>query len=139
MITYHQGSLFDVPSDAFLGHACNCSGDWGAGIAREFRDRFTEEYQEARIQCKKWGWRLAGKSSVHGRVVCMYTSRGYGRYADHPNLILQHTELAVKDLEDEGISEVHIPMINSGLFRVRWEFTEAILEKSKINFHVWRF
>lgn len=138
MITYHCGSLFQAPADALLGHACNCAGDWGAGIAAEFRRLFPNEYEAARIQCQKYGWRLAGTSSIHGRVVCMYTSRGYGRRADPPNLILDHTERAVKDLEDAGINEVHLPLINSGLFKVRWELTEKILEKSKINFHVWR-
>lgn len=138
MIVYHKGSLFDAPGNAILGHACNCNGIWGAGIALEFKRRFFEEYLCHRKLCMDWSNKLAGTFSKHGRVVCLYTSRGFGKLVDRPDLILLFTEKCVNDLEQHSnISEIHIPKINSGLFKVPWDATAAILEKSNILFHVW--
>ncbi|KAJ5207616.1 hypothetical protein N7449_001995 [Penicillium cf. viridicatum] len=45
------GDLFDAPNGAALIHACNCQGVWGAGIAREFRERYPAAYEIYRNHC----------------------------------------------------------------------------------------
>ena len=39
-IEYFRGSLFDDTKADTFGHACNCQNVWGAGVAKQFQERF---------------------------------------------------------------------------------------------------
>lgn len=150
-IIYHQGSLFKAPVlHSILVHACNCQGRWGSGIAKEFARRFPEAHKDYQKLCD--GGAMADKLIGSGiqfhkpglqPIGYLFTSRGYGEQVDPPAEILHHTYSALKCILDQlpkGM-EVHAPKINSGLFCVPWEKTEAIIEKLMQNktesFHVW--
>src|SRR5262249_34840272 len=52
-IEYVSGDLFDNAHDAqAFAHGCNCQGSMGAGIAKTFRSRYPEMYEEYRRRCK---------------------------------------------------------------------------------------
>lgn len=133
MITYVKGSLFDAPKGSVIGHAVNCQGVWGSGIAKQFRDRFPNSFEE---------YRRFSEISVPGdvyvcdqendyHVICLYTSDGYGHLVDPKEEILNSTRLCLEYIEDtESVPfSIHIPKINSGLFGVPWEETEAIINE----------
>lgn len=136
MVTYHSGSLFDS-NGSMIGLACHCRGVWHSGIELEFAERYPNEYQLYIERCQDFGHHLAGSSFIIGKVVCLFTNKGYGVHSDPPFQILAHTESAVEHLEKSGIKEIHIPKINSGSSNVPWEATEQILSRSKIHFHIW--
>ncbi|KAL4735646.1 hypothetical protein BDV11DRAFT_208303 [Aspergillus similis] len=80
-------------------------------------------------------------------IVCLFTSRGYGRNVSGVDIILQNTELAIADLKDQldelkqkcsGPDDVNIKGLracrfNSGLFGVDWALTRRILEDSRLR------
>ncbi|KAH8433539.1 ADP-ribose 1''-phosphate phosphatase [Aspergillus melleus] len=78
-------------------------------------------------------------------IVCLFTSRKFGRKASPPDVILANTELAVMDmkrqLEELRIDEsVEVPIsglwscrFNSGLFRVDWSLSRKILENAGLD------
>lgn len=136
MIEYHTGSLFDVQS-GYLGHACNCRGVWGSGIAVDFKRLFPEAFLAYSNRCQEFGRHLAGSAFIAGRVVCLFTSDGYGANVDTPAKIVEQTAWAVEQLEKAGLTEINIPKINSGRFNVPWELTEKVLKNSTITFRVW--
>lgn len=138
MITYHKGSLFDAPEGSLLGHACNCKGVWGSGIAVDFKERFPEAFKVYEARCQKRGGVLVGTSYTIGRVVCLFTSDNYGPKVDHPDKIVQSTKEVASFLHNYAkITEIHIPKINSGKFKVPWHLTEKVLKESPVMFHVW--
>lgn len=73
-------------------------------------------------------------------IVCLFTSRGYGRYVSKPHTILENSVHAIRDmraqlekLSDEGKGDewdckVYSCRFNSGLFRVKWKYSNAVLE-----------
>lgn len=74
------------------------------------------------------------------------TSDGYGSQRDPEDKILLNTENAVESLlcqmSIKGLTEVHSPKVNSGLFGVPWEKTEKIITEqlerfSGVNWTVW--
>jgi len=78
-------------------------------------------------------------------IGCMVTSYNYGVNVDPPHMIVEATATAAAELirlaSMQG-KEIHSPKINSGLFRVPWEQTEAVLIKAlekhpEINWTVW--
>ncbi|KAL4766491.1 uncharacterized protein BDW70DRAFT_126080 [Aspergillus foveolatus] len=80
-------------------------------------------------------------------VICLFTSRGYGRNVSGVDIILQNTELAIADLKDQldelkrkwsNEDDAHIKGLracrfNSGLFGVDWALTRRILEDSGLE------
>lgn len=144
-ITYVKGNLFELaPKGAYLAHASNCQGVWGSGIAVEFRKRFPRAYSQYVEVCTTWTpeQNIGDAYELDSKVVALMTSKDYGSGRDSKEDILENTEAALQDFtryqEDEGLV-LHMPKINSGLFGVPWEETEAILKKfdGKLSFVVY--
>src|SRR5262245_5324107 len=52
-VEFVQGDLFaNIHAVEAFAHGCNCKGSMGAGIAKEFRARYPEMYEEYRRRCK---------------------------------------------------------------------------------------
>ncbi|KAL4818678.1 hypothetical protein BDW67DRAFT_157151 [Aspergillus spinulosporus] len=80
-------------------------------------------------------------------IICLFTSRGYGRNVSNIDIILQNTELAIADLKDQldelkqkwsgpddaDIKGLRACRFNSGLFGVDWALTRRILEDSGLE------
>jgi len=143
-IKYVKGNLFDLaPKGAYLAHACNCQGVWGSGIAVEFRKRFPKAYKQYVNICKEWSpeHNIGDYLILSDEVVVLFTSKDYGQNKCHKDEILYNTESSLSNIVENETSKItlHIPKINSGLFGVPWEETEAILKKfdGKLNFVVY--
>ncbi|KAK4958454.1 ADP-ribose 1''-phosphate phosphatase [Elasticomyces elasticus] len=148
-VTEEEGDIFDAPPNTLIIHACNCDGSWGGGIALAFKKHYPDAYEKYAAHCKATGGDLVGTGFLippqggdDGKhfVGCLFTSRHYGRRKDSPTKILAATKPAMLDLlkqvnefnakadEDDRVSEVRICKINSGLFKVPWTKTRAVLE-----------
>lgn len=136
MYEFKKGNMFDnIEKDVILLHACNAQGVWGSGIAVEFKKRFPKSFEEYSLCCKMAKAHLprgaTGKCIVtKDNVGCLMSSFDYGSNKDDPEVILKNTELALKDLSKYyEPSIIYSPKINSGLFNVPWERTEAVIKK----------
>lgn len=85
MITYVKGDLFQ--SDSFiLGHANNCYGSWGAGVALTFRKKFPKSYKIYQDHCKAHdahtllGTTLLIEPENGQSVACLFTSDRTGKH-----------------------------------------------------------
>ncbi|KNG82201.1 hypothetical protein ANOM_008465 [Aspergillus nomiae NRRL 13137] len=87
-----------------------------------------------------------GKSKKHW-IICLFTSRNFGKRVSPPEVIIQNTELAVADMvrqidelraDESGIGELWSCRFNSGLFGVKWELSRRVLEESGLDFTVVR-
>lgn len=132
MIEYKNGDLFSAPENEYLLHACNCMGVWGGGVALEFRNRFPNEFQNYKRDCMLYGKDFLGHATLIGRIVCLFTSYGYGYNKDSELTILDNTRkslIVLTKLTELMGKNIHInsPLINAGLFAVPWEKTESII------------
>ena len=133
------GDLFDFKETHILAHACNCRGCWGSGVAALFAKHFPEEYEDHKGLCMNVGDNLAGTAMLTEHVLCLFTSRNYGKKKDTEKKILEHTERALEEIcyladyrtsqEHQGPLKVAAPQINAGLFAVPWEKTEELLKR----------
>lgn len=146
IVKHEKISLFDVPKDSIIVHACNAKGIWGSGIAKEFKHRYPHSFFEYESFClnKYQDQILTGKSRLSQWhkdephwVGWLITSESYGDQKDDKTEILANTALAVYNLCND-ICRLHnreewkeIPVysnkFNSGLFGVPWEETELVL------------
>lgn len=144
-IEYRKGNLFSAPKGVMLLHACNCQGRWGSGIALQFYHRFPQAYLAYNKHCLAKlprdrnersplvGSHLVVEEKGYG-IGCLFTSNAYAQRVDPPNLIVESTARALKSLfaDPRAISkypEIHSPKINSNLFRVPWDKTEAVIRE----------
>jgi len=130
-----KGNLFNAPEESIICHAVNCRGVWGAGIALQFAKRFPWSFREYQKICaSKKDWELVGTTSLISSpkhiIGCLFTSKGFGDNADPESYILYQTINAISDLISKNIHKrpIHMCKINSGLFGVKWEKTQKVLE-----------
>ncbi|KAE8392310.1 ADP-ribose 1''-phosphate phosphatase [Aspergillus alliaceus] len=80
-------------------------------------------------------------------IICLFTSRNYGRRVSTADVIIQNTELAVADMvrqidelraEETEIGELWSCRFNSGLFGVKWALSRAVLEEAGLDVTVVR-
>lgn len=137
MIITKQMSLFDAPAESAIMHAANALGVWGAGIAKEFKERFPNTYKQYNRYCtteerNPVGTVIVGYENdfVVGNLITSYC---YGKDVDPPDEILKNTYNALNEffeyLEEQHIKTVYCNKFNSGLFKVPWEDTEKLLEQ----------
>lgn len=145
MVTEISGNLFDAEKGSLLVHACNTQGVWGAGIASHFARLYPDYYKVYAAICAKYGNELLGSAIIlegkWHKVGCLFTSTGYGSRALYQDDILKATHKSLVDLFNQipDTETVHMPRINSGLFRVPWEKTKEVIaefEKER-NIVIW--
>lgn len=137
-IEYRIGDLFTAPVGSLLVHSCNAQGVWGAGIAKVFKQKFPDSYKAYLSFCKNQSEKSStdpvGRALIFSekdyRIGCLITSRYFGKRVDDPAQILQSTHTSLQELLShlsDG-DQIHMPRINSGLFRTPWSETEKCIE-----------
>lgn len=140
-LIYKKGDvLSDKQADVFC-HACNCQHVWGAGVAKQFKEKFPWAF-ECEEFLHRAGLLHLGEAEYYQPceesepnesgpdVVCLYTSSGYGKNKDSVDDIVLNTSKALAYCAtwfDRGII-IASPKINSGLFGVPWERTAELIE-----------
>lgn len=77
-------------------------------------------------------------------IICLFTSQGYGTQVDPPELIINSTYAALRDLKEKLIDlrldgtepspkALYSCRFNSGLFAVPWEQTKALVEDAGLR------
>ncbi|KUL86413.1 hypothetical protein ZTR_08153 [Talaromyces verruculosus] len=83
-----------------------------------------------------------GKDKKKHWIVCLFTSRAYGRGVSKPDVILENSVHAIRDMRKQleelfesnedsqkWDGKVYSCRFNSGLFGVEWKASKAVLEK----------
>jgi ADP-ribose 1''-phosphate phosphatase len=144
-VTTIKGNLFDAPKGSIIIHACNTKGVWGSGIAKAFASKFPNARDVYAKACQEKGASLLGTCLLIPAgdyiIGCLFTSKNYGQFVDKPAKILESTESAIKDLIKQNVDKrpLHTCKINSGLFRVPWNDTKALLKASDSDFVVYDY
>ncbi len=135
MITIVKADLFSAPKGSILIHSCNTQGVWGAGIAKQFAEKFPDAFEIYQNICRLSRGSLIGhciliQANKDYTIACLFTSNGYGSNVDSPEQVLHNTELAIKDMLLQNIDRkpYHMPKINSGLFNTPWVQTQKVLD-----------
>ena len=134
-IKFVSGDLFDNAHDAkAFAQGCNCQGSMGAGIAKTFRARYPEMYEEYRKRCKVaprqfnlgecWLW----KADKQPWVFNLGTQEGYWRARASYEAIETALQSMRAQADSEGITSIAIPRIGVGYGGLSWKKVRAIIE-----------
>lgn len=146
MIKIIVGSIFDSDCDAFV-NPVNCVGVMGAGLAKQFKDRYPESFRFYKELCDK-------NILEYGKVYSISS------YCEHPKRIYLATTkyhwrekssmFAVRSIlknllkleeEDDSISSVALPMIGAGLGKLDYNTVKHTildtLRPSKLRYELY--
>ncbi|WP_165227312.1 macro domain-containing protein [Aquisphaera insulae] len=133
-IEFVAGDLFANAANArALAHGCNCQGSMGAGVARGFRERYPEMYEQFRARCKAvprqfnlgdaWLW----KDDRRPWVFNLGTQEAFW----HARASYEAIETALGQMrviaDAEGIDSIAMPRIGVGYGGLSWKKVEEIL------------
>ncbi len=135
-IEFVAGDLFanEHQTQAFA-HGCNCQGSMGAGIAKEFRARYPQMFEQFRAKCKAnprefnlgdaWLW----KSEADPWVFNLGTQEEIW----HARASYQAIETALTAMKtmalSEGLRSIAMPRIGVGYGGLSWKKVKAIVER----------
>ena len=135
-IQFLAGDLFanDIGAQVFA-QGCNCQGSMGAGIAKGFRQRYPEMYEDYRERCKAkprrfnlgdaWLWKEDGQPWVFN----LGTQEGYWHARASYEAIETALETMKKQAIEENIASIAAPRIGTGYGGLSWKKVRAIIER----------
>jgi O-acetyl-ADP-ribose deacetylase (regulator of RNase III) len=134
-IRFVSGDLFENQHDArAFAHGCNCQGSMGAGIAKTFRARYPEMYEEHRRRCKAeprlfnlgdcWLW----KADDQPWVFNLGTQEGFWRSRASYEAIETSLRAMRVQADTQGLTSIAIPRIGVGYGGLSWKKVRAIVE-----------
>ena len=135
-IEFVSGDLFaNAHGVEAFAHGCNCQGSMGAGVAKGFRERYPEMYEQFRSRCKAdprqfnlgdaWLWKEEGKTSVFN----LGTQEKFW-HARASYEAVEESMTAMRELADaEGIASIAMPRIGVGYGGLSWKKVRIIVER----------
>ena len=132
---YISGDLFDNTHHVqAFAHGCNCQGSMGAGVAKTFRARYPEIYDEYRRRCKAeprqfnlgecWLW----KADKQPWVFNLGTQERYWRARASYEAIGTALRSMRKQADAEDITSIAMPCIGVGYGGLSWKKVRDIVE-----------
>jgi ribA/ribD-fused uncharacterized protein len=134
-IKFVSGDLFDNAHHAeAFAHGCNCQGSMGGGIAKAFRERYPEMFDEYRSRCKAeprqcnlgdcWLWKAEDQPWVFN----LATQEGYWRARASYEAIETALKTMRQRADAEGLTHIAMPRIGVGYGGLSWKKVRAIVE-----------
>lgn len=109
---YVGGNIFDSPMQV-LTNPVNTVGVMGAGLAKQFRDRYPDVYLRYRTACLT-GKFLIGQPRLWGRVLCFPTKQHW-RNPSRIEWIESGLAYFVANYAELGIQSIAFPLLGCGL------------------------
>lgn len=131
-IRYLQGDLFALGLPA-LAHGCNCAGSMSGGIARAFRAMDEAMYTEYRRLCSEREFRLGGFlrwTLDDGTVVYNLGTQQRPGADARLGAIADSVTAMLVDAEQQGIREIGVPHLGSGIGGLDWAEVRQVLEEA---------
>jgi O-acetyl-ADP-ribose deacetylase (regulator of RNase III) len=123
------GDLFELGLPA-LGHGCNCAGSMGAGIAKQFKQRFPEMYREYRQRCQRGQFSLGDIFVWQDDDLVIYNLAT--QPVPRPSATLQAIDTSIRaalvDADQRGLPRIGVPRIGAGLGGLGWPDVAAVLD-----------
>lgn len=131
MIKFVSGDIFKDKSKALV-NPVNCKGVMGAGLAKAFKDKYPEMFEEYRIECKKWNVQI-GKGHIwkhkRGRPdwILNAPTKDHWRGKSKIEYVESALDWIVEMIEEHEIESISIPALGCGLGGLNYEKVRPIM------------
>ena len=135
MITYTSGNIFDADVEALV-NPVNCVGVMGAGLAKQFKERFPENYQQYRWDCtnnrvsvgKMHVFEVKPLSTNKHRYIINFPTKIVPQERSQFSYIRDGINDLVNVLYRYEIQSVAIPKLGCGLGGLEWKTVRPVID-----------
>ncbi len=128
-ITLVQGDILKSECQALV-NPVNCAGVMGAGLAKQFRDRYPGMYREYREQCQA-GKVRTGQVNLHrvkdGKTVINFPAKRHWKDPSSIGYIEDGLESLREALAANNIRSVAVPALGAGLGQLDWNAVQPLI------------
>ena len=117
-----QGDIFHAEAQVLV-NPVNCVGAMGAGLAKQFKERYPAMNQQYRRDCVAGKVKTGAVILYHvsgGRVIANLPTKDDWRNPSRMEYIEGGLAALKQALTDEGLTSVAIPAIGAGLGGLKW-------------------
>lgn len=128
-VIYKTGDLFTSNADV-LGHGVNTMGVMGAGIARDFKSRFPENYKKYREACLGSGLKPGSCLLVKSKDIFIANIASQDLPGANADLLWLEQGLtsALMGIRTIGKHSISIPRIGTGIGGLKWNDVKTVVE-----------
>ena len=142
MITFVNGNIFESSCQALV-NPVNCVGVMGAGLAKQFKERYSGYYMYYRDQCHKGNIRVgevdiygpvASRIGLHDQYLISFPAKDhYKDPSELPWISRGLASLMVK-CHGKGIKSVAIPPLGCGLGGLNWADVRELIAGASMTY-----
>ena len=137
-IKFVTGNIFDSKCDALV-NPVNCVGVMGAGLAKQFKIKYPQNFTYYTIECDKYNYKSGDiiSSSVEKdkHIINLATKRHWKNNSTLSDIILGLTALKTY-LFLNRLSSCAIPAIGCGLGGLQWKDVKKLIVDMLLDFDV---
>ena len=126
---YRHGDLLQSEAQALV-NPVNCVGVMGAGLARQFKERYPEVFRRYRQDCRQ-GLVRVGAIRLYpisgDQVMAAFPTKEHWKDPSRIEYVRSGLESLRETLADEGIRSAAIPPVGCGLGRLNWLEVEPLI------------
>lgn len=129
MIIWKKGSIFDSAAQVLVC-PCNTVGTMGAGLAKDFRERFQDAFETYYETCKTGNLRTGDLLLVatDGPSVLCFPTKRHWRFPSKVEWITQGLITFRKRYQPWGIAHVAFPKLGCGFGGLEWSEVKPVME-----------
>lgn len=142
-LIFKTGDLFSSDAPA-LAHGVNTKGAMGAGVAKGFKERWPDMYEEYRVQCKDGTLQpggLMGWIPEGGPTIYNVASQDFPGPHAKMEWLSAGIYNALRDADSRGYDRIAVPRIGAGIGGLDWHQVEAFLrglaKESPVDIEIW--
>lgn len=133
MIEYVKGSIFDAEVEALV-NPVNCVGIMGAGLAKEFKDRFPEYFEDYKEACDH-GYMKVGRVLIHPMWgyrpkfdIISFPTKHHWKNLSSLEIINAGLLSLVQCIKINYICSIAIPALGCGLGGLEWDEVKPLID-----------
>lgn len=130
MIEYVHGNIFDSPAQTIV-NPVNCMGAMGAGLARQFKERYPSMFEKYK-QCCLNNSLMPGKLLLHkaeDHWILNFPTKDDWRDKSRISYIEDGLRKFVETYEQRGITSIAFTKLGCGLGGLDWLQVKPIMEQ----------
>jgi len=129
MVKIVSGNLFNSNAQTWV-NPVNCVGVMGKGIAREFKKRFPDMFNDYRLRCAQHQIQL-GQPYLYKRTslpwILVFPTKFHWRNPANLNAIVNGLQFLLANYKLWNVSSLAVPALGCGLGKLNWHLLQPIL------------
>lgn len=129
MITVLVGDMFETPMQTLV-NTVNCVGIMGKGIAKTFRDRFPNMFEDYKRRCASKQVQPGVPYYYHdmlGSSVLNFPTKGHWRSSSKVADIVRGLDLFIENYQEWGITSIAFPPLGCGNGGLDWDLVGPLM------------